>query len=405
MAFGVICAITLSFYTSAIASAQQLTIDAKASLLMEAETGKILIENNAHEKLAPASVTKVMTMLLIYDAIENERIKWGDIVTVSAHAASMGGSQIYLEAGEQQTVRDLTKAVVIASANDAAVAMAEFIAGSEEAFVTMMNNRAKELGMDNTNFLNSCGLDAPGHLTTAFDIALMSRELILKHPDVLKLATTRLDKITHKTARGEEEFGLTNTNKLIRNYPGTTGLKTGSTSEAMYCISATAEKEGMQLIAIILAAPDPTIRFDSAMKLLDFGYSNFALIAKEESGTTMGEIKIYKGKVEHAPVVIKEQTNVLVPKGKNIVIDSEIKLKSSLDAPVASGQTAGEVIYTHEGQEVGRSELVLEAEIAKASPQDIMERMFIRWFHKGERDNNSTQDDGQTTKQKDRIVA
>ena len=362
---------------------QAITVDAKASLLMEAETGKILVENNAHDKLAPASVTKVMTMLLIYEALEQERIKWDDVVTVSAHAASMGGSQIFLETGEQQTVRDLTKAIVIASANDAAVAMAEFIAGSEEAFVTAMNNKARALGMESTNFVNSCGLDAPGHITTAFDIALMSRELILKHPEVIKFATTRLDKIIHKTARGEEEFGLTNTNKLIRNYGGTTGLKTGSTSEALYCISATAEKEGMHLIAVVLAAPDPTIRFDSAMKLFDYGYSNYALIAKEDSGTAMGEIKIYKGKTESATVVIKEQTNVLVPKGKHIVIDSEVRIDGSLDAPVDIGQRAGEVIYTHEGQEVGRSELIVAEEIAKASPQDIMDRMFRRWLFKG----------------------
>ena len=384
IAVGIMYILLFSFCFSAIVCAQGPTIDAKASLLMEAETGKVLIENNAHEKLAPASVTKVMTMLLIYEALDQERIKWEDSVTTSAYAASMGGSQIFLEAEEQQTVRDLTKAIVIASANDAAVAMAEFIAGSEEAFVTMMNNKAKALGMDNTNFVNSCGLDAPGHITTAFDIALMSRELILKYPEVFKFATTRLDKITHKTARGEEEFGLTNTNKLIRNYPGTTGLKTGSTSEALYCISATAEKEGMQLIAVVLAAPDPTIRFDSAMKLFDYGYSNFALIAKEESGTAMGEIKIYKGKTEQSPVVIKEQTNVLVPKGKHIVIDSEVQLKESLDAPVLAGQKAGVVIYTHEGQEVGRSELIVPMEIVKASPKDMMDRMFKRWFYRGE---------------------
>jgi len=365
-------------------NAQGFTVDAKASLLMEVETGKILVENNAHEKLAPASVTKIMTILLIYEAIDQERIKWDDIVTTSAHAASMGGSQIFLEQDEKQTVRDLTKAVVIASANDASVAMAEFIAGSEEAFVSTMNNKAIELGMENTNFVNSCGLDAEGHLTTAYDIALMSRELIAKYPDVVKFATTRLDKIIHKTARGEEEFGLTNTNKLIRNYTGTTGLKTGSTSEALYCISATAEKEGMHLIAVVLGSPDPSIRFDAAMKLLDFGYSNYTLIAKEESGTPMGEIQIFKGKLQRAPVVIKEQTNVLAPKGKHIVIDSEVHIKDALSAPVAAGEMAGEVIYTHEGQEVGRSQLVVAEDIEKASMQDIMDRMFERWLFKGE---------------------
>ncbi|MCL2577622.1 MAG: D-alanyl-D-alanine carboxypeptidase [Defluviitaleaceae bacterium] len=368
---------TVFFATPVIA---EVSIDAKASLLMEAETGKILHEFNAHEKLAPASVTKVMTMLLIYEALAQERIKWDDIVTVSAHAASMGGSQIFLEQEERQSVRDLTKSIVIASANDAAVAMAEFIAGSEEAFVTQMNNKARALGMENTIFKNSCGLDVDGHYTTAHDIALMSRELILKYPEVFEYTKIRLDKIMHRTARGEEEFGLTNTNRLIRSYSGATGLKTGSTSQAMYCISATAEKEGMQLIAVVLAAPDPVIRFDGAMKLLDFGYANFALIAKEETGTPMGEIQIFKGETEASPVVIKEQVNMLAPKGKHIVLDSEVKIFDPLDAPVSQGHAAGEVIYTWEGEEVGRSQLIIPQEIPKASVTTMTERLFRRWF-------------------------
>jgi len=350
---------------------------------MEAETGKILHEHNPHEKLAPASVTKVMTMLLIYEALDQEKIKWDDVVTTSAHASSMGGSQIFLEVGEQQTVRDLVKSIVIASANDASVAMAEFVAGSEDAFVTAMNNKAAALGMVNTTFVNSCGLDAPGHLTTAHDIALMSRELILKYPDVFDYTKIRLDKITHKTARGEEEFGLTNTNKLIRNYTGATGLKTGSTSEAMYCISATAEKEGMQLISVILGAPDPGIRFDSAMKLLDFGYANFALIAKEEAGTPMGEIRIYKGRAEVSPVVIKAQHNMVAPKGKHVTLDGEVIINEPLTAPVEAGAIAGEVIYTWEGEEVGRSQLIVPEDVEKAGASHMMERMFRRWFHKG----------------------
>jgi len=358
-------------------------VDSKASVLMEAETGKVLHEHNPHEKLAPASVTKVMTMLLIYEAIDQEKIKWDDVVTTSAHASSMGGSQIFLEVGEQQTVRDLVKSIVIASANDASVAMAEFVAGSEDAFVTAMNNKAATLGMVNTTFVNSCGLDAPGHLTTAHDIALMSRELILKYPDVFDYTKIRLDKITHKTARGEEEFGLTNTNKLIRNYTGATGLKTGSTSEAMYCISATAEKEGMQLISVILGAPDPGIRFDSAMKLLDFGYANFALIAKEEAGTPMGEIKIYKGCVEVSPVVIKEQHNMVAPKGKHVTLDGEVIINEPLTAPIEAGAIAGEVIYTWEGEEVGRSQLIVPEDVEKAGASHMMERMFRRWFHRG----------------------
>jgi len=361
-------------------NASAMTVDAKASILMEAETGRVLQEVNAHDKMPPASVTKVMTMLLIYEALDQERIKWDDMVTVSAHAASMGGSQVYLEVEERQSVRDLTKAVVIASANDAAVAMAEFIDGSEEAFVARMNKKARELGMENTHFVNACGLDADGHLTTAYDIALMSRELILKYPDVFKYTTTRLDSITHKTKRGEEEFGLTNTNKLLRRYAGITGLKTGSTSQALYCMSATAEKDGMQLIAVVMAAPAPDARFDSAVKLLDYGYANYALIAKEESGTPMGEVQIFKGKVESAAVVIKEQTNVLAPKGKHIVVDADVQMVESLNAPVKAGEHAGEVIYTWEGEEVGRSELVIVDEITKASPGDIMGRMFRRWM-------------------------
>ncbi|MCL2386189.1 MAG: D-alanyl-D-alanine carboxypeptidase [Defluviitaleaceae bacterium] len=380
--------IAMAIFAILIASvpayAQNVSIEAKASLLMEAETGKILHEFNAHEKLAPASVTKVMTMLLIYEAIEQERIKWDDIVTTSAHAASMGGSQIFLEQEERQTVRDLTKSIVIASANDAAVAMAEYIAGSEEAFVTQMNNKARALGMENTNFANACGLDADGHLTTAHDIAVMSRELITKYPEVFDFSKTRIDKITHKTARGEEEFGLTNTNRLIRSYSGATGLKTGSTSAALYCISATAEKEGMQLIAVVLAAPDPAIRFDGAMKMLDYGYANYALIAKEETGTPMGEIKIYKGALEKSPVVIKEQVNMLAPKGKHVTLDGEVKIYASLDAPVPKGHAAGEVIYTWEGEEVGRSELIIPEDIERASANAIMGRLFRRWFYNEE---------------------
>ncbi|MCL2047481.1 MAG: D-alanyl-D-alanine carboxypeptidase [Defluviitaleaceae bacterium] len=367
------------FFLSITANAT-VSVDSKASLLMEAETGKILHEHNAHEKLAPASVTKVMTMLLIYEAIEQERIQWDDVVTVSAHAASMGGSQIFLEPEEKQTVRDLVKSVVIASANDAAVAMAEFVAGSEEAFITQMNNKARSLGMENTNFVNACGLDADGHITTAYDIALMSRELILKYPQVFEYAKIRLDKIIHKTARGEEEFGLTNTNRLIRSYSGATGLKTGSTAQALYCISATAEKEGMQLIGVVLGAPDPVTRFDSAMKLFDYGYANYALIAKEETGTPMGEVKIYKGSVETSPVVIKEQVNMVAPKGKHVSLDGEVVLLESLDAPILQGQTAGEVIYTWEGSEVGRSELIIPQDIEKASVGIIMDRMFKRWY-------------------------
>jgi D-alanyl-D-alanine carboxypeptidase (penicillin-binding protein 5/6) len=365
------------------AHAQGITVDSKASLLMEAETGKILHEDNAHEKLAPASVTKVMTMLLIYEALDQERIAWDDIVTTSAHAASMGGSQIFLEPEEKQTVRDLVKAIVIASANDAAVAMAEYIAGSEGAFVAQMNAKAAQLGMENTHFVNACGLDAEGHLTTAHDIALMSRELILNYPEVQKYATTRLDKITHTTKRGTEEFGLTNTNRLIRSYPGATGLKTGSTGIAKYCISATAEKDGMHLIAVVLAAPCPVVRFDNAMMLFDYGYANFTLVQKEEAGTEMGQVRVFKGHSQHTPAVIKEQTNMLAPKGKHVELSGEVQLVEFIDAPVVAGQVVGEVIYTWEGAEVGRSDLVVPDDVPKAGAFRMMDRLSKAWLSGG----------------------
>jgi len=376
-----ICALAFLMPVNVYAS-QSININAKASLLMEADTGKILLEDNAHIKLAPASVTKVMTMLLIYEAIEQERIGWDQIVTVSDHAASMGGSQIFLEPEEQQTVRDLVKSIVIASANDAAVAMAEFVSGSEEAFVQLMNKRAGELGMTNTHFLNACGLDADGHLTTAHDIALMSRELINHHPGVFEYTKVRLDKIIHKTKKGEEEFGLTNTNRLIRSYPGATGLKTGSTGEALFCISATAEKDGMSLIAVVMGAPDPATRFDSAMKLFDYGYANYAISPQEPKGTVIGEITVYKGKLEKTNAVVEDQQHVLVPKGKNITIDSEVQLIESVNAPVAKGAKAGEIIYSHQGNEVGRGDLVISEDIEKAEVQDIMKRVFGRWMVK-----------------------
>jgi len=378
----ILCVLVLALFTGRDVYAETVSINAKSSLLMEAETGKILHEHKAHEKLPPASVTKVMTMLLIYEALEHERIAWDQIVTTSAHAASMGGSQIFLEPEEQQSVRDLVKAIVIASANDAAVAMAEFVAGSEEAFVRQMNKKAEELGMENTQFHNACGLDAEGHITTAYDIALMSRELITKYPEVFEFSKIRLDKIIHKTKKGEEEFGLTNTNRLIRSYPGATGLKTGSTSQAMYCISATAEKDGMGLIAVVMAAPDPATRFDSAMKLFDYGYAHYAISAQEPEGTVMGEITIYKGKDERSEVVIKDQQHVLVPKGKNIVIDSEVRIDDSLNAPVLKDSKAGEIVYSHEGEEVGRGDLVIPEDIEKAEVQDIMKRVFGRWLRK-----------------------
>ncbi|MCD7777253.1 MAG: D-alanyl-D-alanine carboxypeptidase [Clostridiales bacterium] len=282
----------------------QYSVDCPSAVLIEQKSGKVLFSQNSDEKRPPASVTKVMTLLLIYEAVEEGKLSWDEEVTVSEHVAGMGGSQIFLEPGEKQTVKDLTKSVAIASANDAAVAMAERIGGSESDFVTLMNEKAKELGMNNTNFENACGLDSDNHYTTAYDIALMSRELLNKYPEIKDYTTTWQDTITHTTAKGQTEFGLTNTNKLIKQYSGATGLKTGSTSKALYCLSGSAERDGMELIGVIMAAPDPKARFKEMAGLLDYGFGSFSVLKSEEPGTRVGEVSVYKGKSSEVSGVV-----------------------------------------------------------------------------------------------------
>ena len=357
-----------------------LNIDAKSALLMEASSGKILYEQNSHEKLPPASVTKIMTLLLIYDAINSGKIKNDDIVTVSDHAANMGGSQIFLEPNEQQTVYDLLKSIVIASANDAAIAMAEYIGTSEENFVRMMNDKAKSLGMHETNFVNACGLDVDGHETSANDIAIMSRELITKYPQVFDLTKIWMDNITHKTKRGETQFGLSNTNKLIKNYNGATGLKTGSTGKALYCISATAQRENMNLISVIMGAPSTAIRFNSAAKLLDYGFTNFKIAKGEPVGQVKGQVKIYKGEKDTVDAAIKNEFSTVIPKDNKKSVESEIKLIESINAPVKKNTKVGEIIYKLEDKEIGRSDLVATENIKKASLGQIIKNLFQKWF-------------------------
>ncbi len=364
---------------AADANVPSMNVTARSAVLMEPTTGRILLAQNPHEKLAPASVTKVMTMLLIYEALDDDKIKWDDMVTVSTHAASMGGSQVYLEVMEQQTVRDLTKSVVVASANDAAVAMAEYIAGSEDGFVTMMNNKAKSLGMNDTHFVNACGLDADGHYTSAYDIAIMSRELVTKYPQIHEFSKIWMDKIVHKTARGFEDFGLSNTNRLIRSYQGATGLKTGSTSQALYCISATAERNGLSLIAVVMGAPDPTTRFGEAIKMMDYGFANYAMAPGDAAGTVMGEMAVSKGKDDTVALMVKKQVSALVPKGKTVELTRKTEVTGSLEAPVAEGAKAGEVIYYYEGNEVGRSDLVAAEAVPRASLMDNIRRNLYRW--------------------------
>lgn len=356
-----------------------LGLISKSALLMEEDTGTILYEQNSHEALPPASVTKVMTLLLIYEGERDGKFDWTDTVQVSEHAASMGGSQVFLEEGETQTAADMTKSIAIASANDAAVAMAEFLAGSEEAFVQKMNERAKELGMEDTNFVNACGLDTEGHVSSAYDIALMSRELMENFPEIKEYTTTWQDSIIHKTRRGEETFGLTNTNKLIQWYDGATGLKTGSTGNALYCLSGTAERDGMGLIAVVMAAPDYKVRFREVMQLLDYGFANYAIEKGREKGYAMGEVPVEKGMTDTVEAVVAEEISVLVPKGKEAQWETRTELLPAVSAPVEAGTKVGELVYLRDGEEVGRVELTAGENVAKANMDTMLRRMLAGW--------------------------
>ena len=380
----ILCLVMMMFVPNTVMAQENkglaLTIDAKSAVIMEASSGEIIFNQNGDERRAPASVTKVMTMLLIYEALEQNRIAWDDVISVSEYAASMGGSQVYLEPGEQQTVRDLVKSVVIASANDGAVALAEFISGSEESFVDLMNKKARALGMENTSFKNACGLDSEGHFTTARDIAIMSRELITKYPHVEEFATTWMDTIIHKTNRGEEEFGLTNTNKLVKWYTGTTGLKTGSTGEALYCLSATAKRNDMELIAVVLGAPNPTTRFQEAMKMLDYGYANYKVVKGELPGTVVGMVPVAKGKESEVAAMVEDLISNVTEKGSNTELEKEITINKSVSAPVEVGTVVGEILYTYEGVEIGRSALIAEEAVERAGFVDMVGRVMGIWF-------------------------
>lgn len=363
-----ICLVLISAFVVSAYGGEMPTpeLSAPSAVLMEKSTGKILYTKNGDTPLPPASVTKIMTLLIIYDSVENGKIKWDDKVTVSEHAASMGGSQIFLEPNETQSVETLTKSIAIASANDAAVAMAEYIGGSEEGFVAMMNERAKGLGMKNATFKNACGLDTDGHAMSATDIALMSRELILKYPDVRKYTTTWQDTITHTTKKGTTEFGLTNTNKLIKWYNNATGLKTGSTGKALYCLSGTAERDNMELIAVVMAAPNPKARFQETMKLLDYGFAAYAIKQGDAEGTPKGKVKVFKGENEMVQAVVAKQVNVLAEKGESKNLEGKVQLCEAVNAPVKKGDKVGEIVYYSAGKEAARCDLVASSDVAKA---------------------------------------
>lgn len=351
-----------------------VTVTAPSVLLMEASSGKVLFEKDADTKRPPASVTKVMTILLIYDALSEGKIHKEDVVTVSEYAASMGGSQVFLEAGEEQTVDTLLKCIIVSSANDACVAMAELIAGTEEAFVQQMNERAKGLGMKNTVFKNCNGLDADGHVTTARDIALMSRELITKYPDVYEYTKIWMDTIIHKTKKGESEFGLSNTNKLIRQYSYATGLKTGSTGEAKFCLSATAQRDGIDLIAVIMAAPDVKARFADAQTLLNYGFSVCRKYEDCDWESLKKAVKVKRGETDQVEAVQEQGFSYVDVSGTDLSgIEKKVLPDNSLEAPVKKGQKAGKVQYLLGGKTIGEVDLVTTEEVPAMSLKKAIE--------------------------------
>ena len=352
-------------------------IQAPSGILMEAQTGTVIYQKNQDTRRSPASITKIMTLILIFDALEKGNLKMDDVVTTSAHARSMGGTQVFLEEGETQTVETLIKCIVIASGNDASVAMAEHICGSEQEFVRHMNERAAELGMENTNFEDCCGLtESTNHYTTARDIAIMSRELITKYPKILEYSSIWMENITHVTRQGSSEFGLTNTNKLIRSYEGCVGLKTGSTSIAKYCLSAVAKRNGITLIAVVMAAPDYKVRFKDAASMLNYGFSKCSLYIDKKM-QALPEVPVRKGKEKTVPLTYQKQFQYLSTDGQNISdVKRKLRIHREVDAPIKKGSKAGEMIYSAGDRELGRVDILYDKTVPKATYMDALKTVL-----------------------------
>ena len=351
-------------------------IEAPCAILTEASTGRVIYEKNADESLHPASITKVMTLLIIFDAVDDGLISLEDTVTVSEHAASMGGSQVFLEPGETQTVETMIKCIAIASANDACVAMAEHISGSEDAFVQSMNERAEALGMNNTHFVNCCGLDANGHMTTARDVAIMSRELITAHPAIHDYSCIWMDTITHVTRRGESEFVLNNTNKLLKQYEWATGLKTGSTSLAKFCLSATARRNDIELISVIMASPSGKTRVSDSIALLNYGYGICSLY-HDNNMPSIDVIPIKGGIRSDISVEYSSQMNYLfTDKYDASLIESHAEYLEDLEAPVQKGDVIGQLTYTYDGKFMDSIDIIASESIKKAGYGDYINSLW-----------------------------
>lgn len=365
---------TLQTNASTSENTNSLNLEAGSAILIEQNSGKILYEHNIHEPLRPASVTKVMSILLIMEALDSGRITLNDQIPCSENASNMGGSQIWLDVRETLSVDEMLKAICVVSANDCTVAMAEYLAGSQEAFVSQMNARAKELGMEDTTFKNCHGIDEDGHVTSAYDIALMSRELLTKHPEITKYTTIWMDTLRDGKSQ------LVNTNKLIRNYAGATGLKTGSTSVALFNLSASATRDNLSLIAVIMKAPTTKVRFDEAAKLLDYGFSNYAYEKFGNANDVVQSIAVDKGITTQVEAVLEDTCGALVKKGQSKNLVQNIILEDKVSAPIQKGQKLGEISYSINDEVVGKSNIVANASVEKISLWNMTTHVYQNWY-------------------------
>ena len=365
---------TTNVSSSDVENTDTLNLESESAILIEQSTGKVLYSKNEHEQLRPASVTKVMSILLIMEAIDNGQIALTDSVPCSENAASMGGSQIWLDPRETLSVDEMLKAICVASANDCVVAIAEYIAGSEENFVQMMNDRAKELGMNDTTFKNCHGLDEDAHVTSSYDISLMSRELLLNHPDITKYTTIWMENLRDGKSQ------LANTNKLIKNYKGATGLKTGSTGLALYNLSASATRDDLSLIAVIMRAPSTKVRFAEAEKLLDYGFNNFVYKEFAKQGDVLDSVSVNKGVQNNVEVVFENNSGVLIKKGEDKNVEQTISINENISAPIEKGEQLGTVNYSINGEIVSCVNLIANNSVDKINLFTMTKEIVYRWI-------------------------
>ena len=361
--------------SSATVTDNPLALDCGAACLIEQNSGLIIYDYNMHEKLRPASVTKIMSLLLIMEALDSGKIQLTDKIPCTEDAAKMGGSQIWLDVRETLTVEEMLKAICVVSANDCVVAMADYLEGSQDAFVKKMNQKAQELGMNDTTFKNCHGIDEDGHLTSAYDIAIMSRELLMNHPSITKYTTIWMDSLR------DGKSSLVNTNKLVRNYNGCTGLKTGSTSIALYNLSASATRNNLSLIAVVLKAPTPAIRFSNAQKLLDYGFSNYTVTSFGKKGDVIKSVEIKKGTSSSIDAILENDAEVLMSNGSSKDVTQEVKLDDTFNAPILEGQKLGEVEFSINGNVVSTVNLVANKSSDKLNFGSIIKFVMNKWFN------------------------